>query len=180
MTAMTACLRAKTAFTGNDESYLLSYAVPLKDNAFLLGYKKNGAIVLYVFNAIKDTSVSKVHDGAWHHWCFSWNNRGGKWTVYKDGMPAAAGTGFQTDKTIPANGVWIVGQDQDTVGGGFVASQAYVGDITSINVWNTDNVNVAAVASCGDNFGGNVISWYAVTKEVHELSTYREDFCKVT
>ncbi|XP_013389356.1 neuronal pentraxin receptor-like [Lingula anatina] len=179
MTALTACLRAKTAFTGNAASFLLSYAATSTDNAFLLGYKRSGKIVLHVFNAEKDTSVSTVYDGAWHHWCFSWNSRGGKWTVYKDGMPAAAGTGFQTDKTIPANGVWIVGQDQDTVGGGFDATQAYVGDITSINVWNTDNIDVAAVANCGDNFGGNVISWYDVSKEIHEVSTYREDLCKL-
>ncbi|XP_013388964.1 neuronal pentraxin-2-like [Lingula anatina] len=178
MTAMTACLRAKTAFIGNDETFLLSYAATSTDNSFLFGYTRSGVISSLVSNSKKVTPVfGMIYDGAWHHWCFSWNSRGGKWTVYKDGMPAAAGTGFQTGNIIPADGVWIIGQDQDTVGGGFDATQAYVGDVTSINVWNTDNVDVAAVANCGDNFGGNVISWYDVSKEIHEVSSYREDLC---
>ncbi|XP_013396543.1 neuronal pentraxin receptor-like [Lingula anatina] len=179
MTAMTACMRVKSAFIGNGVTYLLSYATASAVDTFLLGYSGNGAIVLNLINSGMDTSVTKVYDSFWHHWCFSWNNYGGKWTLYMDGMPAASGNSYRSGWTVPENGVWIVGQDQDTSGGGFVATQAYVGDITSINVWNTDNVDVAAVANCGDKFGGNVISWHVVAKEIHEVSTYREDLCKI-
>lgn len=31
----------------------------------------------------------------------------------------------------------MIGQDQDEVGGGFVASQAFVLDVTEVNGWNT-------------------------------------------
>ncbi|XP_013390765.1 neuronal pentraxin-2 [Lingula anatina] len=180
MTAITACLWAKTTFAASHLIHHLSYAVSGSHNAFLTGYEGNGNIFFYIFRQRITTSIpsSEMSDGAWHHWCFAWNNGVGAWSVFRDGMPAARGTGFQTSRSIPPNGTWIVGQDQDSVGGGFDVYQAYVGDITSVNVWNTNNVNVTAMANCGENLGGNVISWDTVTKESHEMSTYGEVLCR--
>lgn len=38
---------------------------------------------------------------------------------------------------ISSGGTTVIGQDQDEVGGGFVASQAFVLDVTEVNGWST-------------------------------------------
>ncbi|XP_013419549.1 sushi, von Willebrand factor type A, EGF and pentraxin domain-containing protein 1-like, partial [Lingula anatina] len=103
MTAITACLWAKTTFAESNLIHLLSYAVSDNTNAFLTGFDGNGNIFFYISSQRITTSIpsSEINDGAWHHWCFAWNNGVGAWTVFRDGMSAAGGTGFQTSRSIP-------------------------------------------------------------------------------
>ncbi|XP_013401690.2 neuronal pentraxin-2-like [Lingula anatina] len=178
MSAITACLRIKTTLTSG-ETCILSYATPEYDNTFLFEYHSEGTIGVYVNGERKIISVPgyQIFDGVWHHWCFTWKRRGGKWALYVDGEKKASGSGFVRYKTMPADGVWLVGQDQDNVGGGFQAEQSFLGHLSSVNVWDHIDVNINAAANCDDTIGGNVIAWNNVTVVNHGVATYDTDLC---
>ena len=61
------------------------------------------------------------------------------------------GSGLAQGHTIVAGGSLVLGQDQDNVGGGFVARQAFVGDISHVNLigeLRTDS-EIAAIYNLG-------------------------------
>lgn len=73
----------------------------------------------------------------WNHICITWNNTYGDYNFYKDGELVCSGTGLNEGRYIRSGGTAVIGQDQDTVGGGFDADQSFVGDVTEVNVWRT-------------------------------------------
>lgn len=65
-----------------------------------------------------------ANDGSWHHICASWKNTGA-WQFYKDGTMIKDDVGFQIGYTVHAGGSLMLGQDQDSVKGGLVASDSF-------------------------------------------------------
>ncbi|XP_071950679.1 sushi, von Willebrand factor type A, EGF and pentraxin domain-containing protein 1-like [Antedon mediterranea] len=114
-----------------------SYAVykddSLIDNALTL--TDYAAFKVFVNGEQVFTGVG-ANDGVWHYIAFTWESFGGSWTFYKDGQVAATGEDFLTNQVIPSGGNVVVGQDQDNVGGGFSAKEAFVGQISRLNIWN--------------------------------------------
>ncbi|CAH3161488.1 unnamed protein product [Porites lobata] len=118
---VTACLWMKTSDTGNWGTPL-HYAVPQVDEE----------LVLYDYR--KRTSVS-ANDEKWHHICVTWENTAGSWRLYKDGKVEASGRGLETGNMIRPGGALVLGQEQDSVGGRFEASQSFIGELTDVNIW---------------------------------------------
>jgi len=77
-----------------------------------------------------------ANDGDWHLICTSWESKAGSWKVYKDGALQASGSGLKRGHVIKTNGILILGQEQDSFGGRFEASQSYIGELTDLNIWN--------------------------------------------
>lgn len=71
-----------------------------------------------------------ANDGFWHHICASWENKAGSWEIYKDGVSLASGARLKTGHVIKTNGILVMGQEQDSFGGGFDALQNYIGELT--------------------------------------------------
>ena len=67
------------------------------------------------FSRYRDLSPG-LHDGGWHHVCFTWSNADGKLCPYVNGQGLTCFTGYRTGKTIPGNGKFILGQEQDAFG----------------------------------------------------------------
>ena len=82
----------------------------------------------------RDADVSLDYE-KWNHVCFTWSNSNGDYKFYKDGKIVGSGSGFYKNGMISSGGTTVIAQDQDTVGGGFVADQSFVGDVTEVNVW---------------------------------------------
>ena len=78
-----------------------------------------------------------LDDGDWHHVCFTWSGRNGDYEFYKDGVSVGSGTGMNVGGKISSGGTTVIGQYQYKVGGGFDADNAFVGDVTEVNVWGT-------------------------------------------
>ena len=62
---------------------------------------------------------------------------------------------------IKADGILIIGQEQDSFGGGFDASQSYIGELTDLNMWSrvlnaTEISNLSKTCHGGR---GNVKKW---------------------
>ena len=92
----------------------------------LVGYKN---IKLQSYCHFSYTGIS-ANDGFWHHICASWENKAGSWEIYKDGVSLASGAILNTGHVIKTNGILVMGQEQDSFGGGFDALQNYIGELT--------------------------------------------------
>ena len=106
------------------------------------------------------TGIS-TNDGYWHHICASWENKAGSWKIYKDGVSKASGSGLKTGHLIKTDGILVIGQEQDSLGGTFDANQSYIGELTDLNIWSrvlnaTEISNLSKTCHGGR---GNVKKW---------------------
>jgi hypothetical protein len=125
-------------------------------------------VKLRLFVRYRTTNVAG-YDGRWHHMymhmCVSWENTAGKAVLYKDGIVKTQTTDFRRGHVIRGGGTLVIGQDQDTVGGGFQPEESFLGDLTGINIWNrvlgpNEISTMSRVCGTGQ---GNVLSWSDVT-----------------
>lgn len=72
-----------------------------------------------------------VNDGEWHRIVFTWESATGKAKTYKDGVLANTDT-MEQGNTITSGGGLVFGQDQDSVLGGYDATQALEGDLDDV------------------------------------------------
>ncbi|XP_071657163.1 neuronal pentraxin-1-like [Patagioenas fasciata] len=111
--------------------------------------------------------------GRWQHLCVSWAAAGGAWRSFQDGAPRGGGGGLASGHPLRANGVLVLGQEQDALGGRFDATQAFVGDIAEFHLWGRvlDAAEVAAVASCDTRPAGDLLAWAPGALELHGGAT---------
>ena len=64
-------------------------------------------------------------------------------------------------RTLDEEGVFFVGQEQDTLGGTLSVDQAFSGRIADLNVWNGSlpEEDIRAMAECRKTGDGDVVSW---------------------
>lgn len=139
---------------------LFSYASGTSDNAVRLHNQSN--FNPYIRGTNGGNTGTSVNDGNWHHVAYTWNSTEGIARIFIDGVASGAVSGLQQGNTIGIeNGAVVLGQDQDSVDGGFSPTEAWIGDmdefrISSINrseAWITttynNGANPAAFASVG-------------------------------
>lgn len=135
--------------------------------------------------------------GSWQHICVSWSQKAGSWQAYQGGKLRGEGHSLAAGHHIRAGGVLVLGQEQveeyrrllaeyrilglllqrdvpffplqDSVGGGFDSSQALVGELSQVGLW--DRVlqpsQVASLARCARVHQGSLVSWSEGGVEVH-------------
>ncbi|KAL9983773.1 hypothetical protein ACROYT_G005997 [Oculina patagonica] len=130
LTKFTVCLWMNST---NSKGSLVSYAVSGQDNELLVYY--DGHFTLDIGGEARDISVS-AHNGLWHHICVTWERTSGSWKFYKDGELKKGGTNFKKGHTIRQGGTVVLGQDQDSVGGGFQTADSFQGMLSNVNIWN--------------------------------------------
>jgi phosphodiesterase/alkaline phosphatase D-like protein len=109
-----------------------SYAISAVDNEFLIIDHRNFA--LWIGNGSRTTGVS-ASDGGWHHIVVTWRSSDGQLIFYKDGLPVFSGT-LQAGYSMTSGGCLVIGQDQDSLCGGFEISQAFLGTIDEVHIYN--------------------------------------------
>ena len=108
-------------------------------------------------------------DGIWNHYCFTWSNTNGEYKFYKDGKLEGQYVNLKKSHIIPSGGAMVLGQDQDSIGGGFDAYQAFVGELTGVNMWDSV-LSESDVAAQHENCSiphGSVLSWPLFKDAVH-------------
>ncbi|NXD39636.1 AGRD2 protein, partial [Copsychus sechellarum] len=157
--AVTACAHLQWDTRTQDIATIFSYAVPAFMNEFQLrgfvdeeGFVRFALIVhghhspyLPVFRA----------DGQWHHFCVTWQQENGTWAIYADGKRRASASGLCSGGTsapqaIFGQGTFIIGQDQDSLGGTFRAKESFSGNITDLHIWQRvlSSEQIEKVRSC--------------------------------
>ncbi|XP_062845907.1 neuronal pentraxin receptor b [Trichomycterus rosablanca] len=159
MYAFTACLWLKSTESGIGTPF--SYAVSKQPNELVLLQGVHNPAELLINDKVAQLPLS-FPPGVWQHVCVSWTLRDGVWKVYQGGKLKGRGEGLSAWHPIKAGGVLVLGQEQDTVGGRFDASQALVGEVSLFNMW--DRVlapaEIGTLAACGEPaLRGNVVSW---------------------
>ncbi|XP_004714866.1 mucosal pentraxin-like [Echinops telfairi] len=150
--SFTLCLKG---FTDLTRPYsLFSYNTRSQDNELLLFVNKMGEYGLYLGNAEAlfkgpQTSYGPIH------LCVSWESVSGIAELWVNGKPLGR-KGVRKGYTLGAEAKIILGQEQDSYGGGFDAKQSFVGEIWDVSLW--DHV-LPLKYMCASCHGGNVIDW---------------------
>jgi hypothetical protein len=133
-TAISTDLWLKTTDT-TKEAGIVSYAGSTGADEFQL--RDYRALRVYVKGTRQDTGIA-LNDGQWHHLAVTWRSVGGVISVYKDGVLAFTNTiPVQDGASITAGGALVLGQEQDSVGGGFESSQAFLGQLDDVALYPT-------------------------------------------
>ncbi|NWU08112.1 AGRD2 protein, partial [Cephalopterus ornatus] len=175
--AVTACAHLQWDTGTQEIATIFSYAVPAFMNEFQLrgsvdeeGFVRFALIVhghhspyLPVFRA----------DGQWHHFCVTWQQENGTWAIYADGKRRASASGLcaagpSAPQAIYGQGTFIIGQDQDSLGGTFRAKESFSGNITDLHIWQKvlGTEQIEQVRSCWVAEQDLVFGWSSDTLEL--------------
>ncbi|XP_028674875.2 neuronal pentraxin 1 like [Erpetoichthys calabaricus] len=160
MYAFTVCMWIKSnASPGVGTPF--SYAVPGQTNELVLIEWGNNPMEILINDKVAKLPFI-INDGKWHHICVTWTTRDGVWEAFQDGMMRGNGENLAPYHPIKPLGVLVLGQEQDTLGGGFDATQAFVGELANFNIWDRklSPGEIYNLATCNNKaLVGNVISW---------------------
>jgi Pentaxin family len=110
---------------------VISWAVIGSDNEFQVRDAFNN---LLIYRPLSVTTNVRPNDGAWHQIAVTWRSMDGQVQVFKDGTLVYTGT-LAPGTTMGQTGALVLGQDQDSVGGGFEPTQAYLGALDEVSVY---------------------------------------------
>lgn len=165
LAALTACAHVQWDKAANEEATLFSLATPAVANALQLrafvepGGSVRAALVVRGHHA--PFNVVFHSDGRWHHMCATWEQRSRRWALFSDGRRRAGAQGLSAGHPVPPNGVLVLGQDQDSLGGGFSARDAFSGNLTDFHLWNRvlSLEQVCRARACTPPPGGLLFQW---------------------
>ncbi|XP_064027121.1 adhesion G-protein coupled receptor D2 [Pogoniulus pusillus] len=142
--AVTACAHLQWDTSTQEIATIFSYAVPAFINEFQLrGFVDEEGFVRFALIVHEHHSpylpVFRA-DGQWHHFCVTWQQENGTWAVYADGKRRASASGLcavkpSAPQAIYGQGTFIIGQDQDSLGGTFREKESFSGNITDLHIW---------------------------------------------
>ncbi|XP_049669081.1 neuronal pentraxin-1 isoform X2 [Accipiter gentilis] len=150
-----------------------SYAVPGQANELVLIEWGNNPMEILINDKVAKLPFV-INDGKWHHICVTWTTRDGVWEAYQDGTQTGSGENLAPYHPIKPQGVLVLGQEQDTLGGGFDATQAFVGELAHFNVWDRklSPGEVYSLATCSTKaLAGNVIAWAEANIDIYGGAT---------
>ncbi|XP_035488843.2 neuronal pentraxin-1 isoform X2 [Scophthalmus maximus] len=165
--ALTLCLWMKEG-AGGSLGTPFSYSAPGQANELVLIEWGDNPLELLIDDKAVTLPLS-VSDGKWHHVCVTWSTRDGQWEAYQDGVQRGSGINLAPWHPIKPGGVFILGQEQDTLGGRFDATQSFVGEMSDLHMWShvLSATDIYSLASCGSYLRGDVIAWSDTEMELH-------------
>ncbi|XP_069334622.1 mucosal pentraxin-like [Eulemur rufifrons] len=154
----TLCLKA---FTDLTRPYsLFSYSIPSQDNELLLFVKKMGVYMLYIGNS-EVTFNAPPSPYIPTHVCASWESASGIAELWVNGKLLGR-KGVRQGYSVGSEAKIILGQEQDSFGGQFDASQSFVGEIWDVSLWD----HVLPLKEMHDLCNsGNILNWQDLTYE---------------
>lgn len=162
------CLRS---FTDLTRSYsLFSYATKEQSNEILLFKPKPGQYELTVGDKSLYFTVP-ISLGESEHVCFSWESSTGIVRFWFNGKPWPR-KGLQKGYTVGVPAYIVLGQDQDSFGGSFDAQQSFVGEISSVYMWDMGISNSGVLSAMYDSpYQTPLFGWrnfpYKIVDEVY-------------
>ncbi|KAL5012152.1 hypothetical protein ScPMuIL_010703 [Solemya velum] len=137
-------------------------------------YRKDGIVVdngltlqnyksfqLYINGIIWYTDIS-ANSLFWHHILITWDSLDGSCNLFFDNVLKISEQDISKGQPIYGNGTFVIGQDQDTIGGRFSTEDSFRGTISQVNLW--DKVLTSAeigqlYEGCSSHQLGNVFAW---------------------
>ncbi|KAJ7307144.1 hypothetical protein JRQ81_009127 [Phrynocephalus forsythii] len=166
LTSFTVCLRYYTLLT---RAYgLFSYATKQGDNDLLLYKPLPNQYSLYVGGSSVTFNLpeKQVSRSRWEHICMSWDSATGLAELWVDGYPLPR-MGLKKGYSINPEASIVLGQDQDSFGGGFDINQSFQGEMTDVYMWDrvlsADEVNLVWNDHTISN---SLINWWSLDYEI--------------
>ncbi|XP_074077180.1 neuronal pentraxin receptor [Macrotis lagotis] len=158
--SFTICMWLKSKSGGMGIGTPFSYSVPGQSNEMVLLEAGHDPMELLINDKVAQLPLN-LKDGRWHHICIAWTTRDGLWSAYQDGQLRGSSDNLAAWHPIKPHGVIILGQEQDTLGGRFDATQAFVGEIAQFNLWDhiLTPAQILGIANCTSPLLGNIIPW---------------------
>jgi len=152
---------------GTPISYANQVNGKVDDNALVIADYSD--FDLTINNATANLDFS-ANDGEWHHIAVTWSSASGIWIAYKDGAEIKrATTPLQQGKTIKKGGMFVIGEEQDEIGGSFTPTESFFGDMSQMNVWKrvlSPNEVYDLAMSC-KHAAGDVLAWADFSEDSH-------------
>ncbi|KAG8509950.1 C-reactive protein [Galemys pyrenaicus] len=164
LTAFTVCLYTYTDVS-RDYS-LFSYATRKQPNEILLYWSKTRG---YVFGVGGDEVIfpSPEVTATPVHVCASWESASGIAELWVDGKPKVRRS-LKKGFSVGTEAIIVLGQEQDSFGGGFDKNQSLVGDIGDVNMWDSVlSPEQISTLYAGGPVSPNVLNWQALKYEAH-------------
>ncbi|XP_015347516.1 C-reactive protein [Marmota marmota marmota] len=164
--AFTVCFHIYTELAMTRGYSIFSFATKKQFNDILIFWSFNRGYLLSVggseiFFKAPEVTMAPVHI------CTSWESITGIAELWVDGKPMVRKS-LNKGYSVGTEASIVLGQDQDSFGGGFEASQSLVGDLGDVNMWDfvltPDQINMVYV---GGTVSPNVLDWKALTYEAH-------------
>ncbi|XP_066444755.1 jeltraxin-like [Eleutherodactylus coqui] len=169
---LTVCVRSYSDL--QREHSLFSLATPGKDNAFLIYPVPPNKICISINNEDLYFNVDPdVLD--WKQTCVAWDSATGLLQLWVNAKRYPRRVTTSRSPIGPQISV-ILGQDQDTFGGGFQASQCFVGEMSDVNMWDY----ILDTKTISNNYlykSGNIFSWTNGAKEIKGGVIGLERYC---
>ncbi|XP_068220335.1 uncharacterized protein [Palaemon carinicauda] len=165
-----------------EESTLMSYAISSKeDNELRMDHRTTG----YKVSLHSKWANSKIQTPLrqWTHFCFRYGFRNGNWVIFMNGEMSDSGNLPKTTLPLKPDGAYIIGQEQDELGGGFQRDQSFCGEITQLNFWSRelDETTIQRMAECSDLDEGNALPWteksWKISGDVTWVTYKQDDIC---
>lgn len=114
---------------------LLSAAHSGNANEFLMWFNTSTKFEVYNEGStyVWD-NLDAINDGNWHHVVLVRDARNGELILYIDGVSEGTKTATLNRIDVDTNGL-VIGQDQDSVGGGFDVNQAFNGTMDDLRIY---------------------------------------------
>ncbi|KAL7978220.1 hypothetical protein Chor_014759 [Crotalus horridus] len=182
LTKLTVCLRHYTLLS---RSYgLFSYATQTNSNDFLILKKDANEYSIYVGGSYVNFKVPQKAEPSWDHICVSWDSTNGLVQFWLNGKPFPRRS-LKKGYSISQEASIMLGQDQDSFGGGFHINQSFVGEISDVNMWPfVLGPSMVRVSKSNIDIANPLISWkslsYTIKNEVFVddfLSLQEECIC---
>ncbi|XP_035528321.1 C-reactive protein-like, partial [Morone saxatilis] len=128
--AVTVCLRSITDLSRDHN--LFSVATPSAQNAFLIFKTASSVIDFFVSNKQVQFGAEDYKLNMWHSICSTWDSKTGLVQLWFDGKSSIRKFAGGSNITTPSV---ILGQEQDSFGGGFDVKQSFVGMMSDVHMW---------------------------------------------
>ncbi|KFZ62115.1 Serum amyloid P-component, partial [Antrostomus carolinensis] len=164
----TVCLRSYTDLTRPYS--LFSYTTKAQDNEILLFKPNPSEYRFYVGGKFVSFSIPKNIMES-EHVCASWESTTGIVGFWFNGNPWPR-KGLQKGYTVGEKASIVLGQEQDSFGGGFDTQQSFVGEISSVYMWDMGTSTSMVRGAMDDQFAdAPIFGWrnfpYEVVGEVY-------------
>ncbi|XP_072670638.1 C-reactive protein [Canis lupus baileyi] len=131
MKAFTVCLQVYTDLTRPHS--LFSYATKSQSNEILLFKERPGLFSVSVGGSDAFINFPQKFYAP-QHFCVTWESVTGLTELWVDGKPMVRAS-LRRGYTVGSGASIVLGQEQDSFGGGFDKNQSLVGDIEDVNMW---------------------------------------------
>ncbi|ROT81977.1 putative neuronal pentraxin-2 [Penaeus vannamei] len=143
---------------------------PLICHPALPDHNRRGMQLMMALQRLRQVTEAVTPLMFWSAWCYGVDSATGEWKIYMNGEKIADGRWLPVSKVrsgrvsgsfLPKNGTLVIGQDQDTEGSGFDATQSFCGEFTGLEIFDRmlDEFDLKDLSSCESTLKGNILTW---------------------